>query len=166
MLHALAAARADSPAVLGRIALFIVAMLIALLFASVAHAQDAAIPVGAAMSGLVDFAAPVVFAAVAWLFRKVPKNLAAVLIALRVDQLLNVAVNYGINATKDAVAGKTLSLPVGNEVARLALEYALAHAPQLSASFGVGRLREKILARLTLDENAAVPAPAPRMNVG
>lgn len=118
------------------------------------------IPLEAAATGLIDYWAPVFAAGVAWMLRKVPSQFAWVLTALRVDQLLGAAVTYGINATKNAVKGRTLTLPVGNEVARIALDYAIAHAPQLVAMFGVTRLREKILARLDLDEAAEVPPPA------
>jgi hypothetical protein len=74
-----------------------------------------------------------------------------------VDQLLERAIQYGINATADAVRGKNLSIAVGNQVLERAAEYALAHAPALVRRMGgMTRLKEKIIARLDLAAGATV----------
>lgn len=124
---------------------------------------------GAIVAELLDQAYLIFFGIALYLLRRLPKVAVDALNALagllgqgRVDQLLEKAVQYGINATKGAVAGRTLTVPVGNEVLERAFEYALRHAPRLvSWAGGAIALREKIIARLNLEEDAAVPTPKP-----
>lgn len=124
---------------------------------------------GALLAEILDNLYLAAVAVALWLLRKLPKVAVDALNALagllgqgRVDTLLERAVQYGINATKGAVAGRTLTVPVGNEVLERAFEYALRHAPRLvSWAGGAIALREKIIARLNLEEDAAVPTPKP-----
>lgn len=72
------------------------------------------------------------------------------------------AINYGINATRDAVRDKTLSIEVGNEVLERALEYGLRLFPGLIEQFGGAEAqRQRIMARLNLEAKAAIPVPRP-----
>lgn len=103
---------------------------------------------------------PVVIAAVGWALRKLPKEWQGLALAARVDQLLANAIQYGINATSGAVRTKTLDVETGNAVMHIALQYAIQHGPSIVKSAGgVTRIQEKILARLSLDENAVVQPP-------
>lgn len=104
-----------------------------------------------------------------WLLRRLPSTMVSALDMFagmlgqgRANELLEKAVAYGVNVTAGAVKGKTLTVNVGNEVMERALEYALRHAPQLVAKLGgIAVIREKIIARLDLDESAAIPSPRP-----
>lgn len=108
---------------------------------------------------LVEIVLPLALAALAWLLRFVP---AAVhewclrLFGLRIDQILEPAIQYGINATAGAVKGRKLSFVVGSEVARQALDYVAKHAPATLKTVGIARMNEKILARLDFDDLANV----------
>lgn len=131
------------------------------------------IPWGDWLSEIIKALTIVVGAVAAWLLRKVPANITAALDMFagmlgqgRVNELLDKAVTYGVNATSGAVKGKTLSVGVGNEVLERAFEYALRHAPGLVSKLGgMTILREKILARLELDADASLPVPKPAMGL-
>lgn len=105
----------------------------------------------------------------AYLLRKLPAGvvsmldgLAGALLQKRASELLEFALTYGINTTAGAARGKTLDVKVGLEVLERALEYAMRHAPGLVNSLGGAiALREKIIARLDLEESAGQPAPKP-----
>lgn len=72
------------------------------------------------------------------------------------------AINYGINATKDAVRDRPLSIEVGNEVLERALEYGVRLFPDLIARFGgTDAQRQRIMARLNLEASARIAAPKP-----
>lgn len=146
----------------------IISAMIATLFivtgvASPANAQavDAVtIPYGDWLAQLLAGVSAVVLPLVTYAFRKLPRNAGEFLFSKRVDQLLDRALTYGINATANAVKGKTLDLQTGNLVVNMAIDYATKHAPKLIDEFGVQMLREKILARIDLDDVAELPAPA------
>lgn len=105
----------------------------------------------------------------AWLARKLPGGIVATLNQLsglfgagRVDQLLDKAITYGINVTAGAVKGKSLSVKIGNEVLERAFEYAIRHAPTVvRLAGGSAFVREKIIGRLDLDADVALPAARP-----
>ncbi len=115
------------------------------------------IPIGqwiSAAGELVLLAIPVAFA---WLCRLLPTQLANALVAFRAEQLLGKAVTYGINATAGAVKDRPLSIDVGSEVIQNALQFAIDNAPSLVKTLGgTDLIRQKIIARLSLDENVAV----------
>lgn len=72
------------------------------------------------------------------------------------------AINYGINATKDAVRDRPLSIEVGSEVLERALEYGIRLFPDLIARFGgTEAQRQRIMARLNLEAGARLAAPKP-----
>lgn len=68
------------------------------------------------------------------------------------------AVNYGLNAVAGATKGKTLSIDVGNQVVTQALGYAVDNGPGKLIGWlgGEEGIRDKILARLTLPEEAVI----------
>jgi hypothetical protein len=130
----------------------------------VAHAADG----GAVTVPWGDWAAEVLIVTagllIGWVGRAVPaavRQWAGKLLGDRVDQLLERAIQYGINAVAGAVRGKTLSLDTGLDVANQALNYAVRQAPKLVDEIGVGALRDKILARLDLDEAASIVRTRP-----
>lgn len=140
--------------------MFILALLVFLMAISVAQAADGSVtvPWGDWTAEALGLAAVLV---AGWIGRAIPsavRQWAAKLLGDRVDQLLERAIQYGINAVAGAVRGKTLSLDTGLDVANEALDYAVKHAPKLVQELGVGEVREKILARLDLDEWAAIGA--------
>lgn len=73
----------------------------------------------------------------------------------RVEQLLEKAINFGINQTSGAVAGKALTVDVGNAVLAQAVNYAVSQAPTLTKWAG-GRdaIANKVIARLKLAPEA------------
>lgn len=121
-------------------------------------------PWGEWVGALAGWAGVVVVAGGGWLLRKLPtaariaaEGVARVAFAASVDQLLERAVSYGVNAVSGAAKGKALTIDVGNRVVERAADYALQHAPKIVAQIGgMTRLREKLIARLDLDEAAAV----------
>lgn len=113
----------------------------------------------------------VVLAVALWLVRHLPAQAAGVLMSMRVDQLLARAIDYGVNVTQGAARGKTLEVAVASDVMRAALQYAVAHAPELvERAGGLTLVRQKIAARLDVDEGrlivpgASPPAPASRVS--
>lgn len=72
------------------------------------------------------------------------------------EQLLQRAVDYGINATKDATKGKTLDINVGSAVIANAAEYATASGWKFLIDWLGGQegLKQKIFARIDLEPNA------------
>ncbi|HRO04593.1 MAG TPA: hypothetical protein PLS69_13405 [Terricaulis sp.] len=130
---------------------------------------EAVVPWGQWLSDLIGGAFAIIFAALLWLMRKLPSNITAMVNGISqamgqgsMNELLEKAVNYGVNVTKDAVRNQTMTIKVGNEVLERATEYAIRHAPGLVAKYGgLSTLREKIVARLELDADASVPAPRP-----
>ncbi|MDX2233792.1 MAG: hypothetical protein NW200_04770 [Hyphomonadaceae bacterium] len=126
-----------------------------------AWAQAAGLPVREVATGAVDFFWPIVTAGALWLVRRIPSQLAWVLTAGRVEQLLAAARTYAINAIPGASHDRPFTLPVGNEVARVMVEFSLAHAPTLVQLFGLTRWREKVIARLQFEADVSVPAPVP-----
>lgn len=116
------------------------------------------IPVGTWLTEAATFIGPVLAAAVLWLIRKLPGQLSGILMATRVDQLLVKAIDYAINATAGAAKDKPLKIDVGNKVVAEAMSYAIVHGPGWILSWigGEQALREKIIARLNVDQNTAL----------
>jgi hypothetical protein len=116
------------------------------------------IPIGEWLTAVGDFVLLAIPVAFAWLARKLPGQAANILITLRVDQLLQKAVQYGINATAGAMKDKPLSVDVGSEVLENALQYVVDNGPGWLIKWMGGKdtIRQKIIARLELDEAASV----------
>lgn len=155
------------------LARFRVAALIALaLFASVgaAHAATVEIPIGTWAADLITtIILPIVGTAVLWLLAQFRGPWVQSLRTQAAEQLLAHAIAYGFNATAGAVRGKAVSIEIGNTVVATALSYAVTNGPHWLVAWlgGAEGVRDKILARLTVPEDAAilggviVPAPPP-----
>jgi len=132
------------------------------------------LPWGVWFGSVLDYFFAALAAGALWLLRKVPSRFVDALNMVsglmgqgRVDSLLEKAITYGINATKGATQDKVLTVNVGNEVLERAFEYAVRHAPALvSRVGGLQTIREKIIARLRLEADAAVPVPRPPATEG
>lgn len=128
---------------------------------TVAQAQSEATKVvwgwGAAASQAAQFVAYLVGLGLAYALRQLPANLVAILSNMRVELLLQNAINYGVNAVDGAVKGKTLQVNVGNEVLAKALQYAVDNSSTWLQSWAGGPegLAKKIWGRLNLDDKAS-----------
>lgn len=79
----------------------------------------------------------------------------------RVDSIARAAIQFGINTTRDAVAGKTLSVEVGSNVIERGLEYWVARAPDLLRKVGGESAgRAILLSRVSLEADAVITAHA------
>lgn len=116
------------------------------------------IPVGEWISAAGGAIGPLIVIVVGYLIRHLPVQFAAVLTTMRVDQLLEKAIGYGLNATAGAMKGKPLTVDVGSEVLENALQYVVDNGPKMLIKWMGGEvgIREKIIARLDLDETASV----------
>lgn len=96
-------------------------------------------------------------AIITWALRLLPASLRSYIDAERrkqAEQLLQHAIDYGINDAKGFVTGKTLDVRVGSDVLAGALQYAVDHGPGWLIDWmgGAGKVRDKILSRLPLDD--------------
>ena len=116
------------------------------------------IPWGAWLSELSSTLSTVLFAAVIWGFRRLPSSIVALLQTMRAEQLIQKAIDYGLNATAGASKDKILSINVGNEVLAKAITYATEQgAPRIIGWLGGPEgISKKIIARLELPPEAAV----------
>jgi hypothetical protein len=100
-----------------------------------------------------------IFAAVMFALRQLPAQVYAVIVSMRADQLLQKAIDYGINAVQGAIKGKTLEVNVGNKVLAEAVQYVLDNAPAWLQAWmgGPEQIVKKIFARLNLVPEASAP---------
>lgn len=91
---------------------------------------------------------------VAWAFRALPQSVVSILRTLQIEQVLKRAADYGINITRGAVQGKSLTVDVGNKVVAEALQYAIDNAPRwlIAWAGGPDAIRDKLIARIPMDE--------------
>jgi hypothetical protein len=117
------------------------------------------IPIGDIMSGLLGYVWVGLGALIAYSFRKLPPQVNAMFMTMRVEQLLKQAIAFGINQTPGAVAGKTIEINTANPVLRWALSYARTHGAALVKQFAgtPAELAEKIWSRLDLASDVAKP---------
>lgn len=99
--------------------------------------------------------AVIIAAVVAWAFRNLPQSVVSILRTLQIEQVLTRAADYGINATRGAVKGKSLNVDVGNEAVAKAVQYAIDNAPRwlIDWAGGPDAIRDKIIARIPLGED-------------
>jgi hypothetical protein len=139
------------------------AMLLALV--TPAFAADVVVPWGDWLSATLSYAREIIIAGVGavflWLVRSLPKQIGDIITAMRLEQLLTRAVDYGIAAVDGAAKGKVLTVPVTNSVIAEAVNYAVRSAPALADRFA-DTLRAKILARLSAQ--GVVPTDATAQN--
>lgn len=117
------------------------------------------IPWGGIVSALTPAVGLLIFGGVMWIAKTIAPALYAILRTAQVEQLLKNAIGFGVNAVPGAVAGKTLSVNVGNDVLAQSLTYAVYHGGAWLQEFAGTpyELAEKLYARLSLEENAAAP---------
>lgn len=134
--------------------------LAAIMLSTAAFAADTTItlPVGSWLGAASEMIGPILAAAFMFMIRKLPSQVAAFLMTMRVDQLLQMAISYGINAVSGATKDKPLTIDVGNEVVARAAQYAIDNAPGWLVSWmgGVQGVREKIIARLDVEPSASI----------
>jgi hypothetical protein len=116
------------------------------------------VPYGSWISDAADLLWTVILGAIAWALRQLPGQAADFLKMLRVEQLLARSKEFGVNRTQGAVAGKALSLNVGNEVLAKALQYAIDNGPKWMIEWmgGAAGVRQKLLARIPTDEGTTL----------
>lgn len=146
-------------------------------FANPAFAQEASeaatkigIPWGDWLGAVIDFLStiviPIVLAFLARLFAILPGPVVQLLRTMHVEQVLQRAVDFALNAVKGASKGKVLSVDTGSEVVAMAVSYVVDKAPAKLIAFMGGELaiREMILARLNIEEAAdlTVAVASPR----
>lgn len=133
------------------------------------------IPVGDWVAWLAGFLRDILVSAlmavVLWIARMLSPAVAAWLSAQRtaaIEQLLQRAVDYGLNAVVGAARGQQLPVNVGSEVLAHALGYAVQQGPAklLAWAGGTEALRDMILARMNLDPNASAGALGLRPPLG
>lgn len=100
-----------------------------------------------------------IFAAVMFALRQLPAQVYAVIVSARVDQLLQKAIDYGVNAVEGATKDKSLTVDLGNKVLAQAVQYVLDNAPGWLQAWmgGPDQIVKKIFARLNLDVDASAP---------
>jgi hypothetical protein len=127
---------------------------------TVAEKSDSvvSIPVSSWVEGIGAAVLPMVALFVAWIIRKLPSQVAAILTTMRVDQLLEKAISYGINTTVNATKDKPLTVDLGNEVVAKAAQYVVDNGPGWLIGWmgGAKGIEEKIIARINVDSKAAV----------
>ncbi len=122
-----------------------------------------AVPWGDWLAAVAPTLGAVIVGLITWALRQLPAQAAGVLTAMRVDQLLARAVDYGVNTTQGAVRGRTLDVATGNAVLAAALRYAVEQAPTIVAMAGGEALvRDKLIARLDVGEGAISQAASKR----
>lgn len=95
-------------------------------------------------------------ALVALLLRNLPSQVYAIIVAARVDQMLNKGINYGINQVANASKDKALTVDVRNKVLAQAAQYVIDNAPGWLQSWmgGPEAIVKKIIARLNIQPEA------------
>lgn len=126
--------------------------------AQTAEDTTVTIPIDGWLQAAGEFIGPLLAAAALWLIRKLPAQIAAVLMTMRVDQLLEKAISYGINAVVGATKDRPLTVDVGNAVVKQALQYVVDHAPTYLVSWmgGAEAIRQMIIARLEVQASASL----------
>lgn len=135
----------------------ILSPVIVLVLVSGALAADTtvAVPYGdlitTVLSGLRDAILAGSAATLVWLGRNLPGFGAELIKMVIANRWLDRAVDFGINTTEGAVAGKVLSVDVGSAVVANALTYFMTHAPAwLKAWLGAHEddIKDRLLARI------------------
>jgi hypothetical protein len=128
--------------------------------AVVPEGSEIVVPWGAWLSELSSILATLLGAIVLWLFRRLPGSVTAILQTMRAEQLIQRAIDYGLNATAGAAKDKVLTVQVGNEVVAKAVAYAIDNgAPYVIRWLGgTDGLVQKIVARLDLEPDAEIDA--------
>lgn len=118
-----------------------------------AFAADAiAVPWGDWLAGALQYfheiLATLIVALVSMAMRGLPAQVRDIVLAMRVEQIIARALDYGIGAVSNAVKGRTLDVRTANAVLNAGADYVVANAPALAGKLGE-TLRPKILARMS-----------------
>lgn len=148
---------------------------VAIAFATPAFAADTlTIPWGdwlASVLGTIAAAtATVASLIITWALRLLPATLRSYVDEQRrkqAEQLLQRALDYGVNEAKGYITGKTLDIKVGSEVLAGALQYAVDHGPGWLIGWmgGAAKIRDKLLSRMTLDDGITASEVAANVNI-
>lgn len=148
-----------------KIFLFAALALVALCSPSLAQTAQTAgdgqvvIPWGDLLSTSASVIITLAVSVLAFALRKLPASITAVIKTYQVDQLLERAIGYGINSVAGAAKGQSLSVPVGNKVLEVALEYAVTNGSKALVEWMGGKdiVAQKIVARMDLAPDAGTP---------
>lgn len=115
---------------------------------------------GSTIAQWASAAGSIMFAVIMFFLRKLPGQAVALLLTFRVDQILQKAIDYGVNAVEGASKGKVLEVDVGNVVLARAVQYVLDNAPKWLQDWmgGPEQIVQKIFARLNLSPNSTLPS--------
>jgi hypothetical protein len=116
------------------------------------------VPVSDLVQSLGDFIGPLLVTVALVMVRKLPKQIGDILVGMKVEQVLQRAIDFAINTVVGATKDKPLTLDVGNAVVANALQYVIDHAPGWLINWmgGTDLIREKIIARLNVEAKAAL----------
>jgi len=116
------------------------------------------VPYGAWISQAAETVIAVLMALVVWGARFLPEQVVAILKTARAEQLLQRAITYAVNTTVEAAHDKVLTFDVANAVVARAVNYATAHGAPAVVEWlgGDAKIRDKIVARLKVDDNTAL----------
>jgi protein-S-isoprenylcysteine O-methyltransferase Ste14 len=108
------------------------------------------VPLGEWVQGIGTILIPLLGAASLWLIRKLPAQIAGILMSARADQILEKAVTYAINSVAGAAKDKQLTFTTGSQVVNEAVQYVVDHGPGWLINWlgGPEMIREKIIARI------------------
>jgi len=120
-----------------------------LLAAGPAVAADAAgngvtFDLGAILAPVVQILGAILLAVATWAMSFLPP----IVRAMMTEQLLKRAVDYAVATVEGAAAGKVITVPVANEMIRVAAQYAADNGPKLT-QWLADSLGPKIIARLS-----------------
>lgn len=117
------------------------------------------IPWGDLVAGILPAAQILFMGGLLWVLSHFAPSLYAILRTAQVEQLMNRALDFAVNAVAGATKGKTLEIDTGNEVLKNALTYVLAHGGGWLQEFAGTpiELAEKLYARLDLPPEATKP---------
>lgn len=124
--------------------------------AVVPEGTNIVVPWGAWLSDLASTLGVLIFGVITWGLRKLPANIVAILKTVQAEQLLQKAIDYGVNATAHAAKDETLTVPVGNAVIASAVEYAVQNGAPTVVRWlgGENGIVQKIIARLDIEPAA------------
>lgn len=116
------------------------------------------VPIGETVQQLGAFIGPLLATLALIMVRKLPKQVGDILVGMKVEQVLQRAIDFAINTVVNATKDKPLTVDVGNAVVANALQYVIDHAPGWLISWmgGTDLIREKIIARLNVEAKAAL----------
>ena len=124
--------------------------------AAVAGDGQVTIPWGDWLASSADTLVTLAASVLALALARLPASIVSMLRTWQVDQLLERAIGYGINAVAGAAKGQTLSVPIANKVAEQALEYAIENgsAALIKWMGGAETIKKKVVARLDIAPEA------------